>query len=49
MVLARFPCHRGQGFALSLWPGVGEFSLSKIFLRGLPGAWSGLELTDTLL
>ena len=46
-VLARLFCPRVQDFALSLCPGDGEFALSKNFPGGLPGGWSGLELTDT--
>ena len=47
-VLVRLFFPRGQGFALSLCPGDGEFALSKKFPGGLPGGMVRSELTDTL-
>ena len=51
-VLAQFACPRVRGFALSLCPRGGAFTLSKQFPRGWPGAvgegWSRLSLTDTI-
>ena len=46
-LLARFSCPRGRIFVISLCPGVGNSPFQKI-AGGLPGGWSGLELTDTL-